>query len=251
VARLIGGELLGRRRRAELAIVAGRQFQQPAAAEYLHAEASRFARQLGAAVSSYDTMSYAMCQLIELAPASGGSLLSGALDGTRFSGANWDVAIRMINQAARLRIAEAAPGILSAVTAGLGRHDDGTRAEVVCGYAACAGPAAVAVLEPMLDTIDDVRADCERCALLAGLVTAAPGEARYDAQARGVLEKMLAGRLESTESGAAISLLKALDAVGAPGFGDLAVPVLERGKKDQYADKALAAWLAEAVPRMS
>jgi hypothetical protein len=103
----------------------------------------------------------------------------------------------------------------------------------------------------MLDTIRSESADCQRCALLAGLVTAAPGDARYAAQARAVLRKMLAGRLGPMEAGAAISLLKALHVAGAPGFGALAARILARAKNNEYADKALVAWLTEAVPGMN
>ncbi|MFE7113438.1 hypothetical protein ACFU98_45190 [Streptomyces sp. NPDC057575] len=251
VNELIGAELLGRRRRAELAVVAVDQFAQPAAQEFLRGEATRFADHLADGRSLYDTMSYGLFRLLDLEPATGGRTLSDALARTRVGNDNWHTSIRLIKQAGTLAVPEAAPGILAVLAQGLGAHDDGTRATVMCAYAVCAGPEAVAELEPMLGSINDVRADCERCALLAGLITAAPDDTRYQDQARAVLDALLAGRIGSMESGAAISLLKALDQAGIPGFADRAQRVLTRAKDDKWTEAALLAWLTEAAPRMS
>jgi hypothetical protein len=232
---------LGRRRRAEVAVVANQLFPQPAARQFLIDEATRFAGQVAANTWTFDTVSYALLRLMELEPATAGPLVTRALEGGRFSGANWSTAMRLVTRCGEVVIPGAAPGLLAAIDSGLGRHDDGTRAELTIAYARCAGPDAVAALEQRLDTITDVRVDCERAALLAGLVTAAPGTAGRD-EARAVLERMLAERMGSMELGAAISLLRALH--GGGDFGDIAQRVLVRAKEDKHTRATLLAWLA-------
>ena len=233
---------LGRRRRAEVAVVANQRFPHPSAREFLIGEAARFAAQVAAATWTYDTVSYALLRLMDLEPATAGPLVTRALDGTSFSGANWNSAMRLVTRCDEVVIPQAAPGLLAALDGRLGRHDDGTRAQLTTAYARCAGPDAAGPLAERLDRITDVRAECERAALLAGLVTAAPAEPRWRDDARATLERMLAERMGSMEIGAAISLLRALHDVG--GFGDLAQRVLGRAKEEKHTRAALLAWLA-------
>jgi hypothetical protein len=255
VEELFGADGLGRRRRGELAVVAAARFDQPAAREYLVGEATRYAAQLADGNNwSYDTLMYALYRLLDREPASGGRILSDALAAAYFSGANWSSSIILIDKVATQRIPETVAGILAAVDGGLGRHDDGDRAVVVTSYATCAVAAdaadeAVAALEARLGSVDDVWADCERAALLAGLITAAPDDIRWHEQARGTIETLLAGTMDSMPAGAAISLLRAIDAAGVTGFGDLATRVRTRVKEDGGAAKPLLAWLADAVPQ--
>jgi hypothetical protein len=251
VEELLGAGGLGRRRRAELAIVAAQRFPQHAAGEYLIGEATRYARLLADGDNwIYDTAGYALHRLLDLEPATGGRILSDALAAAHFSGANWTSSTLLLKRAAELRIAEAAPGILAAVDRGLGRADDGDRAVVVVSYATCAiagggADEAVAALESRLGAADGVRADCERCALLAGLITAAPTDIRWHEQARAAIDALLADAMDSMQSGAAISLLKAIHAAGVFGFGDLVTRVRNRVAKDSDTAKPLLTWLAD------
>jgi hypothetical protein len=252
VAELLGPEHLGRRRRAELAIVAADQFAEQAARDYLVGEANRYAGLLADGDNwRYDTIMYSLHRLLDLEPATGGQILSDALAAARFTGANWSSAILLLRRAAELQIPEAARGILAALDAGLGRHDDGSRAVVVTSYATCAADGeAVAALESRLASIDDVRVECEVCALLAGLITAAPADIRWHEQARAAIDTLLAGTMYGSQVGAAISLLKAIDTAGVSGFGDLATRVRTRANEDTDTGKPLVAWLADAVSRM-
>jgi hypothetical protein len=251
VERLVGGQRLGRRRRAELAIVAGHRYEQSAARQFMLDQAQRYATQLHDADWSVDTMAYALWRLLELDPAVGGPILSSALSGAQFSGANWRAALALCERAGQLCVREAAPGLLSALDAGLGSHDDGQRAVLVRAYVACAGPASAAPeLERRLATITDVRVDCERCALLAGLLVAAPESARWRDDAKAVLTTLVDGRIGSMEGGAAMSLLQSVDQVSANGFGELAERIHIRVKDDTYAKQRLVSWLADALPRL-
>lgn len=250
VEELLGAENLGRLRRAELALVAAHRFTQQAARDYLVGEATRYADLLADGNNwRYDTVMYSLHRLLDLEPATGGRVLSDALAGTRFTGANWSSSILLISRAAELGIREAAPGVLAAFDRGLGRHDDGSRAVVATSYAACAGDAAVAELESRLSSVDGVRADCERCALLAGLVTAVPGDTGRHEQARALIGALLDDALDGMATGAAISLLKAIDEAGVSGFGDLAARVRTRADEDSTTTKPLLAWLSDALSR--
>ena len=116
---------------------------------------------------------------------------------------------------------------------------------MIRAYAACAGEAAVEVLRHRLAHIKDVRTDCERSALLAGLLQVAGGSAEFAVDARETLGRMLEGRFDSMRFGAAVTLLQAAHGAGLTGFAELAAALLERGRGDKYAKKHLLAWLEE------
>jgi antitoxin component YwqK of YwqJK toxin-antitoxin module len=248
---LIGAERIGRRRRMELALVAARRFDQPAARAFLVHEAERYARQLAEARWQVDTVAFSLFRLFELEPDTGGRILAGALSDARFSGANWRPAILLVEEAGRRAVAAASPGILAAIDRGLGRYDDGDRTTVVRAYAACAGAAAAGVLETRYAAIDDSRADCARCAFVAAFIDLDPASPRWRDEARAVLARLLAGRMGSMENGAAISLFRAIFDAKVPGFAELAGQVQARVNDDKYTKARHKAWLAEAVTKLA
>lgn len=229
----------GRRRRMEVAMVAGERPGQPAAQAFLVAEAERYVEQFSS--WGVDTSYAALLYLIRNKHPQGHRVFNDLMAQARFSGANWKQALHIVEDVVRHEITAAAPGVLSAIRSGLGRHDDGDRAKLFAHYAALAGAGAVAVLSPMLDEIEDVRAECERAAILAGLMVAAP-DAWAD-QARACIDTLVQGTMRSMQFGAAASLLRAIHGTGTPGFDEMAAVVKQRGERDKYAKTGLLDWM--------
>ena len=92
-----------------------------------------------------------------------------------------------------------------------------------------------------------MRTDCERAALLAGLIQTDPGNEAYAKDAGTTIGRMLDGRLDSMRFGASMSLLKVVHDAGLKGFTDLAASVHEHGKTDNYAKEKLKTWLEESL----
>ena len=192
-----------------------------------------------------DTTGLALSSLMEAEHPEAPRIFSHMFQQASFSGANWKTSVLMCKVCAEHANPGYAPGLLAALDKKLGRHDDGERALVARAYAQCAGADAVPLLKERMANITDVRADCERAGLLAGLVQAAPGDEAVAADAKGTLGKLLAGRMGSMEFGAAASLLQAVHEKKHQGFAELAASVLERGRADKYAKAPLVKWLEE------
>ncbi len=139
VTELIGQSRLGRYRRAELAVIAAQRHDQPAAREFLLDQAQRYATQLHDGEWKVDTMSYALWRLLEIEPDVGGRILTDALTGASFSGANYQASIALSQHAGELRVASAAPGLLAAINQGLGHHDKDERVTMRNAYISCVG----------------------------------------------------------------------------------------------------------------
>ena len=236
----------GRMRRAEQAIVAKKLLSQgEAPRQFLIDEARRFVAQIDEWET--DTTVGALSYLIEADVPQGYELAGEMLENASFNGANWQTCIKYATRCGNPKGRAIAPALLRAVDAGLGRHDDADRAEVIRAYAGAAGADALPELEKRLHNIEDVRSECERAALLAGLVLLEPGD-RWQLDCHATLDKLLADGLGSMELGAAMSLLKALHAARMPGFKTVAATILARAQRDEDAKPKLVAWLAKSVP---
>ncbi len=218
------------------------------AKDFIRAEAARYAAQTNG--WSSDTFDTADRILTEAGDEEQLNALNARLQTARFSGANWKASIALARRFLAAPTPLLAPGLKHAVEAGLGRHDDGDRAIVVRAYARCAGSEARASIEDWLASIEDVRKDCERAALLAGLIElhAANDAAETDAlastleQARAVLPKLRSG---SMEVGAALSLLETIHAHELPGFASEAEAMAEAARTEEYGSEELKAWIVE------
>ena len=243
---------LGRLRRLEAAVVAQRLLEKGAEDEgalaFLRGEADRFAEQIDSFQS--DTAASALGWLVRRHDPRAIAALERIMKGASFSGANWTTLLAFVNIVLTQTASPAfAPAMLAALEKGLGRHDDGDRALVARAYAACDGPAAVAELERLLANVDDVRVECERAALVAGLLQAEGG--KHAERAVAVLDALLADKPGSMELGAAISLLQAAHAKDVRGFGDRPAALLGHAKKDKYVKTPLVTWLADKGPSLA
>lgn len=247
----IPAELLGRRRRMEMTLVAEHQIEQPAAYQFLCVEAERYAYQLASGSWQVNTVGFSLSTLLKASPQKGGALLCTALQDTQFSGANWKSAISLIKTAGENKVAAATDGILAALDRGLGRHDDGDRAQIVRAYASCAGEAGIPALAKRLGLITDVRRACESAALLAGLLVLEPQEPRWILDAHKTLDELLAQKVGSMEGGAAISLLQAIDACQIAGFAEQAAVIAARVQDEKYVKTSFKTWLHDALLRLS
>lgn len=237
---------LGRLRRLELAVVAQRILEtkkDDAALAFLRAEARRFAAQIDAWES--DTAITAIAGLLRRKDPTAAELFNHMFQKANFSGANWSTLITFVDlQLGEIRDAAVIPGLRAALERDLGRHDDGDRGLVARAFGRIAGKAAVPVLEKLDAGIEDVRKQCERAAIVAGLVEA--GGETYADRAAAALDALLAGNPSAMENGAAISLLRAIDERKLTGFADRAARVLNAAKKDEYSKASLVQWLSGA-----
>ncbi|MBW2702772.1 MAG: hypothetical protein JRF33_18275 [Deltaproteobacteria bacterium] len=236
----------GRRRRLETTLLALHLWDQgEGPQQFLLGEAERYAAQFHN--WQVDTTATALFSLIEKEVPRAAEIFCEMFARVSFSGANWTTALLFVGECAKRKNPSLAPGLLAAVDKGLGRHDDGDRAEVIQAYASCAGKAAIKELENRLENIDDVRTDCERAALLSGLIQTEPDSETYAKDAAATIGRMLEGRVDSMRFGASVSLLKVLHNAGLKGFAELAASVHERGKTDEYAKEKLKTWLEESL----
>ncbi|MDX9719219.1 MAG: hypothetical protein RBU37_00625 [Myxococcota bacterium] len=238
---------LGRRRRLELVMLADAFLQSTWAAggdsaqRFLHTEAERFARQF----SEWQTDTYprALFALLERGDAEGMALFNETMAAASFSGANWTLAMRLVERCGELKLQGVDDGLWAALSKGLGRHDDGDRAKIVVAYARCASDRIEAQkrLEARLASFDGSRKACERAALVAGLcVLEAEGCVE---KARAALSALLEGRMGSMELGAAVSLLHQLDEQKLSAFEDLGRFVWERAKGERHTKAKHLQWL--------
>ncbi|MFO0561856.1 MAG: hypothetical protein U0269_27840 [Polyangiales bacterium] len=175
------------------------------------------------------------------------SALNDALERASFSGANWWVLMDLVKKVlAEARWPELQPGMKRAVEKGLGRHDDGDRATVLRAYAACG--ASEEALREASAMHKDVRGECERAAVAAGVIELAPSK-RAVTEARAAIEALFdkRGGLGSMEFGAAASLVRAMVERGAKGTDELVERVRDAGHKCKWAEKSLLEWLDRAA----
>ncbi len=219
----------GQFRRLELAMLAQKFLgESTEAKKFLRQEAARYAEQ--AEDWKSDTFDFADRMLTATGDEEQLSKLNARLCETSFSGANWTesvaIAQRFLDNPSPLM----ASGLKAAVDKELGRHDDGERAIVVRAYAKCAGQEARVVLLNWLDTISDVRENCQKAALLSGLIeigvdTDQLAETLHSARA--VLGELTSG---SMKLGAAVSLMKTIHDHRIPGFASEAKVVNENAQ---------------------
>ena len=165
----------GRRRYLELAMVADRFFDEPKAAPFLLREMNDFLGEIGDWERS--KTSFAFFALLARQHPDAVEAASAVLSQGPMNGASWQTLLALVRRVEALELRQLVPGLQALVQRGFGRHDDGTRGEVVCTWARMGGADAVPVLEGMLEDITDVRTTCEEAALLAGLLTAQPEHA--------------------------------------------------------------------------
>ncbi len=236
----------GRRRRLEVTLLAAHLWEQGAAAQaFVVQEARRFA----AAFNDWqvDTTGNALFHLVDTGQPVAGEILHEMFAAARFSGANWRTAILFVEAVLEAPRPFFAPAMAVAVAEHLGRFDDGDRALVVRAYAACAGAAAEEVLAQRLAEEEERE---ERLALLAGLLQAAPAEARWHRQAQEGLARLVEGRVSSREFGVAVALLKTALAQEIAGFRDAAQALAQMGAKRSSANETLLTWLQENWERL-
>ncbi len=124
-------------------------------------------------------------------------MMAGLLERASFSGANWEVCVRVACAAGELRSTRAVKGLERAVDKQLGRIDDGTRAEVVRALYLAAGTSARAFLEKQAerkiaairyaDPADVPLLEKDLACLLSGLLPAAPDDEHVIRQASELL----------------------------------------------------------------
>lgn len=239
-------EKFGRFRRLEVAMIAAQYLgESDAAKNFLRQEAARFAEQ--AEDWKSDTFDFADRTLTASGDDAQLIALNERLCSAHFSGANWTESIAICQRFLDTPSPLMASGLKAAIDKGLGRHDDGQRATVVRAYAKCAGKDARVALLECLESISDVRKECERAALLAGLIEVDIGT---DALS-GTLEKAqkVLGELRSgsMKLGAATSLLRTIFEHRIPGFASIAKTVNSSVQDDKYVKDELKEWFASSA----
>jgi hypothetical protein len=129
-------------------------------------------------------------------------MMASVLERATFSGANWEICVKVALAAGELRSNRAVKGLERAVDRQLGRVEDGTRAEVVRALFLAAGDDARPFLEKQAekkiaairyaDPIDAPQLSKDLACLLSGLIPAAPDDEHVIKRARELLAELSA-----------------------------------------------------------
>ncbi len=240
-------EELGRLRRLELAVAAEELVKRGAknaakALQFLVGEARRFAKQIDS--FDTDTAASALGFLLRQGDSAAVAFVRKMFETANFSGANWRTLMGIVTLVDReLHGPLFADALEAAFARELGRHDDGDRAYVAATFAKCAPARARRYFE---ERLANAATPQDSAALLAGLVTAAPADARIRKQATALLAKLKP--TDEAECGAALALLRAAHEAGARGYAAEGRRWVA-AKKTKYVNKELAAWLRAAKLR--
>lgn len=172
--------------------------------------------------------------------------LAAVLDAGSFTGQTWWLALALVDVVLRsARWPELREALGVAVTRGLGRHDFGDRATVLRAFVACG--ATEKALRAAVAERADARAECERCALAAGLLESKTS-AKNILEATSALEALLDGprKFGSMEYGACVSLVRAMVETNVSAANTWIERVHEATAKVKFRDEALMAWLDQA-----
>jgi hypothetical protein len=232
----------GRLRYLELAMLADRYFEDDGAEAFLVSEVDDFLGDLGD--FEYGTTSFALFALLDRLHPGTVELANAVLAKGPMTGGSWGFLLQLAEKASAPEMgATFVEGLEALVRRGMGRHDDGTRAEVMRAWARAAGASAVEAMDAMRSEISDVRKEAEEAALLVGMLTAQPGQGGALQRAPGLLDELVA-KGGSMYLGAAVELLMALEATGAPDTAALEAKVRPAVEADRHVGDVHKAWLA-------
>lgn len=239
-------EKFGRFRRLQVAMLATPYIHQSEVAmNFLKQEAARYAKQMDEWKT--DTFNFADRILTEIGDEEQIKSLNARLCKNHFSGANWDESLRIVQHFLKSPSPLMVEGLKTAVEQELGRHDDANRATVVRAYAKCIGTKGRRTILHWLENTQDVRVECEKAALIAGLIEIDVGTDEIQVtlrEAQKVLQQLID---DDMQLGAAISLLQTIHDHKITGFAAHAKSVNETAQKSNYLENNLKKWCQEHV----